>query len=358
MTRRGSIYAFRPYSALLLAFLFSLNAALAGPLPTTTPKEAGLSEEALSELKALLEETNTRAALILHKGKIVSEWYWKGEGPGSTFEVWSTSKSYASTVVGMLIDEGKIESVDDHVSKYIPSWDEDKKAKVTIRHLLEQTSGLSERGVLGAEDQLAASLEAEIETEPGEVSKYNNAACNVISAIVSAAAGVDPEQYMREKMWKRIGMDNTSWRRDRAGNVITYAGIQSTARDLTRFGLLHLNNGKWDGEQIVSKKWIDAATTEQTRLGIGRVANSTSAYGFLWWLDYGSERVPHNYSSLGLYGNNMTVIPELDLVGVRLVGNDRDGGALMMRTPEWVEKLAAVVLGPASKPDASQAGSQ
>ena len=148
---------------------------------------------------------------------------------------------------------------------------------------------------------------------------------------------------MRERVWKRIGMDQTWWRRDAAGNVITYAGIQTTARELARFGLLHLNQGTWKGERILSEEWIEAATNERTRLEIQGFGQG-APYGLLWWIDFGAdEGVPHNFSSLGLFGNNMTVIPELDLVGVRLVGNDRAGMPLMMRTPEWVAALAGVV---------------
>ena len=345
MNHRLSHLNKRSSSLLALLLIVALPVWAAERLPSVSPGEAGVSQEGLDALKALLDETNSRAALVLHKGRIVAEWYWQGEDENSVFEVWSTSKSYASTVIGFLIDEGKIAGVEEPVHKFIPSWNEGQKADVTIRHILEQTSGLNERGVIRSDDQLQAALESEIVTTPGEVSRYNNAACNVLSAIISSAAGMDPEQYMREKMWKPIGMDHTSWRRDNAGNVITYAGIQSTGRDLARFGLFFLNNGTWDGNQLLSEEWIQTATTEQTRLVIGRAGGSGSAYGFLWWLDYKPETVPHNFSSLGLNGNNMTVIPDLELVGVRLVGNNRDGGALMRRTPDWVEALAGVVLG-------------
>lgn len=336
----------------------SLNISDAEELRYASAETAGLNKEALSSLKALLEETNTRAAVVLHKGRVVAEWYWKGEGPFSVFECWSTSKSVASTCIGLLVDEGKIASIDDPVSKYIPSWSEGDKAKVTIAYLLDQTSGLEEqRGFVAAENQLQMALDAKILTPPGETGRYNNAACNVLSAVISAAAGKDPEAYMREKIWRQIGMDLTWWRRDRAGNVITYAGLQTTARELALFGQLLLNGGQWDGKQLISKEWIDMATTERTKLAIQGMSSMGGApYGLLWWLDFGAaEGVPHSYSSLGLFGNNMTVIPELELVGVRLVGNDREGGALMARTADWVKALAAVAQPAGKAPEAVSA---
>lgn len=301
-----------------------------------------VSQEGLDGLRELLEETKTRAALVMHDGEIVAEWYWLEGAADKPCEVWSVSKSFASTCIGLLIDEGKIDSLDDPVGKYVPSWNEGDKAKVTLAHLLDQTSGLQEAGnFIFSSDQLKAALDAPLITPPGEVGRYNNAGCNVLSAVISAAAGEDPESYMRRKVWEPIGMNHTSWRRDRAGNVITYAGIQTTARDLARFGQLFLQNGSWEGNTIVSSGWIELATRERTRLSTAGV--EAIPYGLLWWVDFSAETVPHNYSALGLFGNNLTVIPDKRLIGVRLVGSRADGGGLMLRTPEWVERLSRVV---------------
>ncbi len=347
MLMDGWVSRLRVLAVVFCALVVAFGSAAAEPLPYAGEESEGLSKDGLATLKALLEETNTHAAVVLHEGKIVAEWYWKGDGPHSSYEVWSTSKSFASTCIGCLIDDGKIGSIEDKVGKYVSSWNEGQKAKITIAHLLDQTSGLEEeRGFPMSQDQLKMALSADILTEPGEVGRYNNAACNVLSAIISSASGKDPEAYMRDRVWKRIGMDQTWWRRDSAGNVITYAGIQTTARELARFGLLHLEKGDWNGERILSEKWVEGATNERTRLKIQGFGDG-APYGLLWWLDFGvDDGVPHNYSSLGLFGNNMTVIPELDLVGVRLVGNDRDGMPLMMRTPEWVAALAGVLKSP------------
>src|SRR5262245_51123978 len=100
---------------------------------TMSPKDAGLNPDALKALQGLLEETNTRSALILYKGKLVVDWNWKAEGAHSVYEAWSTSKSIASTCIGLLVDEGKIGNIDEPVSKYVPSWGEGQKAKITIR---------------------------------------------------------------------------------------------------------------------------------------------------------------------------------------------------------------------------------
>lgn len=307
------------------------------------PADSAISQQGLDELKSLLEETNTLAALILHKGEVVAEWYWNDADAETTFEVWSVSKSYASTCIGLLIDQGRIDSLDDKVGKYVPSWNEGEKADVTLRHLLEQTSGLEESSkFFFAKDQLGTALEAKLISKPGEKCRYNNAGCNVLSAVITAAAGKEPEEFMREYLWEPLGMKDTSWRRDKAGNVITYAGIQSTTADLARLGQLFLQGGEWNGKQLLSEAWIEQATGERVKMVA--VEGLEQPYGLLWWVDFGKdEDVPHNYNALGLFGNNLTVIPKLDLIGVRLVGSYSKGGELMRRTPEWVSKLAGVV---------------
>jgi len=323
-----------------------LQSARAVDFETISIKDAGLNVEAIKALQGLLEETNTRSALVLYKGKLVIDWNWKAEGAHSVYEAWSTSKSIASTCIGMLVDEGKIASIDDPVSKYVPSWGEGQKAKVTLRHLLQQTSGLEEKTTFPiAQDQLKICLEAPILTEPGSVGKYNNAGCNVLSAIISATAGCDPEAYIKKKLWEPMGITHSWWRRDAAGHVVTYAGVQTTSIELAAIGQLFLNGGTWNGKQLISKNWIDQATTKRAEL-MPMPGIPPMDYGLLWWVDISSKKgVPHNYNALGLFGNNLTVIPDLQLVGVRLVGSNKDGASLMMRTPEWVEKLAAIAQG-------------
>ncbi len=327
--------------ALFLTLLLSLSRF--APAQSLPVNDSEISPEGLAKFEKLMVETKSRQALIIHKGKVVAEWYWLGSNADAKLECWSLSKSVASTAIGFLVDEGKIASIDDPVAKYIPSWKGTPKEKITIANLLDQTSGLKEAaGANTPANLLQQCLDTPVLHPPGEEHRYNNGACNILSAVISSAAGKDPEEYMREKMWKPLGMSHTSWRRDDGGHVLTYAGVQSTARDIAKFGELFLHDGKWDGQQILSKSWVEKATTKRSHLVIPTVGPDGD-YGLLWWLDFKRPPVPHNYSALGLWGNHLTVIPDLDLIGVRLVGNNMDGSALMRMVPEWVETLAGVV---------------
>lgn len=306
-------------------------------------EETALSDSGLAALEALLEETHTKAAVVLHRGEVVAEWYWDDATPETAFRVWSVSKSFASTCGGLLIDAGKIEGVDDPVYRYVPGWSEGKKRVVTIRHILEQESGLRERFRLHLSgDKLKHALNAPLKEEPGEAPRYNNAACMVLSAVIEAAAGEDAETYLRRKLLDPLGMDDTTWARDEKGHVLTYAGIHTTAQDLARFGQFLLEGGAANGEQLLSAEWIAQATEERTKLTLPFILEEPQPYGWLWWLDFGSDEV-HDFSALGLYGNHLTVIPELELVGVRLVGRSWRGRKLMYRPDDWVDALAGVV---------------
>ena len=322
------------YNTILLSAVLALSGAA---------EEQAVSESGLAGLKALLEETHTKAAIVLHRGEVVAEWYWGDTTANTDFHVWSVSKSFASTCIGLLIDDGKIESVDDPVYRYVPAWSAGKKRAVTIRHLLEQESGLRERWRLHMSgDKLKHALDARLKHEPGEESRYNNAGSMVLSAVIEAAAGEDAGTYLRRKLLDPLGMENTSWDADDEGNVLTYAGIHTTARDLARFGQFLLDGGVADGEQLLSGDWIEQATTEKTELTLPFILEDPQPYGWMWWLGFGIE-TRNNFSALGLYGNHLTVIPELELVGVRLVGSSWRGRKLMYRPDDWVDALAGVI---------------
>lgn len=317
----------------------------AAPLPSgivgALPPE--IDPAAIEAFERLMVDTNSRMALLQYKGSTIYENYWKEGRPDAPVEVWSLSKSVASTAIGFLVDEGKIKGIDESMAEYIPSWKGTPKEAIKISDVLDQVTGLKDPVSMGTPaDLLQKCIDAEQVHPPGEEHRYNNAACNLLSAVISAAAGEDPESYMKRKMFEPIGMTNTSWRRDDGGFVITYAGVQSTARDIASFGRLFLQKGVWDGERVLSEEWIAGATRPRTTLeiqGIGPV----SEYGLLWWVNFGKDRLPSNYSALGLWGNHLTVIPELEIVGVRLVGNRPDGGKLMTMVPQWIESVAAVV---------------
>ncbi len=280
------------------------------------PDGAGLSASGREALRSYLESIGTRAAVVIRGGRVAAEWYWDETDAATQLACYSTTKSIASTAVGLLVDDGVVD-LEESASKYIPEWREDARQGITIRHLLCMTSGIrneSER-LSGAEDRIAFGISQPLVAEPGTVFDYNNCACAAISLIIRGASGQEMADFLQERLYGPLGM--TGLRHEMsAGRTIPYSGLRITARDAARFGYLFLRRGRWADRQIVSPTWIDQAC----RSGAG----VNPDYGLLWWVNARGtwKDLPRDaYSAQGMYGNNMTVIPSHDLVIVRLVGD-------------------------------------
>lgn len=244
---------------------------------------AGFDPAALSSLIAEAEATGSDALLILRDGKtIVERTFGHSRGP---IETMSVTKSIVGLAVGMLIEEGKIRDIDAPVSTWFPAWKEGNKSKVTVRHLLTQTSGLAHRkgaGVLFQQsDMLAFALSSQVIEEPGIRFSYNNEATMILSGVIREAAGQPVDAYLKSRLFEPLGIEEWSWTRDSAGNVHTLSGLSLTARDLAKIGVMMLEGGRWGGKQIVPAGWVEASTRETV---------PDSGYGLLWWLRYGPAK--------------------------------------------------------------------
>lgn len=266
--------------------------------PTGDAATLGFDEDALSDLVAEAARTKSDALLIIKDGKRVVERYF-GK-PARPIATMSVTKSIVSLAVGLLIDEGKIRSVDAPLSTWFPSWTQGRKAKVTLRHVLTQTSGLKhEQGtrVLNQhDDRLKFVIDSPVVEEPGARFSYNNEATLLLSGIIRAAAGKDVDAYLKDKLFEPLGITAWSWRRDPAGNALTHAGLSLSARDLAKIGQLMLDGGRWQGKQVVSEPWITAATSPSPR---------ADHYGYLWWIRYDDVKLvltQERYAALGRAG--------------------------------------------------------
>jgi CubicO group peptidase (beta-lactamase class C family) len=278
--------------------------------------DAGVSAAGREAHRAYLQEKGTRAAVVVRGGRIAAEWYWDGADAATQLPCYSTTKSIASTAIGLLVDEGTL-GLDESAAKYVPEWREDARRDVTIRHLLTMTSGIrNESGKLGeAADKIALGISQPLVKPPGTVFDYNNCACAALSVIIRSASGREMADFLRGRLYEPLGM--TGLRHEMsAGKTVPYSGLRITARDAARFGYLFLRRGRWEERQIISAAWIDRACHS------GSEANPD--YGFLWWVNARGawKDLPRDaYSAQGMYGNNVTVLPSHDMVIVRLIGD-------------------------------------
>ncbi|MBW2528916.1 MAG: serine hydrolase [Deltaproteobacteria bacterium] len=247
------------------------------PWPRGDAAGLGFDPSALSAIVAEAERTGSDSLLIVRDGTaVVDRTFGKPRGPIDTMSV---TKSIVSIALGLLIDEGKISSVDAPLSTWFPAWSSGPKAEVTLRHVLTQSSGLKhEKGtrVLNQhDDRLAFVEQSPVVDEPGKVFSYNNEATLLLSGVIRAAAGQDVEAYLASKLFGPLGITEWSWRTDPSGTVLAHAGLALSARDLAKIGQLMLQGGVWKGERLLSAEWVEASTASST---------VSPHYGYLWWI--------------------------------------------------------------------------
>ena len=245
------------------------------PFERFDPASAGLELEALDRLVRRAGETNTDALVILADGRLVGDW--RFDKPARPIEAMSATKSVANLAIGRLVATDKVR-IDDPVAKFYPEWRGTPKEAITIRHLLDHTSGLkAEAGtdeVYLSRDIVRLALDAPLVSDPGTVFFYNNKAVNLLAGIVEKADGRKLDEYLRDEVLAPIGVGRISWMRDAAGNPHVMAGLQIDAADLARVGQLMLQEGNDAGKRIVSAEWVRESV---------RRSGSVSACGLSWW---------------------------------------------------------------------------
>lgn len=250
-------------------------------LPRSTPEAEGLSPEALATLLKAAEETGTSGLVLLRHGRLVGEWYFGGDT--RRIETMSATKGIVSLAIGLLIDDGKIASADVPVSTFFPEWAQGLKARVTLRHLLNHTSGLAANrtamDIYQSPDYVRYALEAEVVDPPGSRFFYNNKAVNLLAGVVERASGEKLDVYLRRRLFAPLGIRDVEWQKDPAGNPLGMSGLRIHPLDFAKLGQLLLQRGEWQGQRILSEAWIRECTTPST-------PSLSPTSGLLWWALY------------------------------------------------------------------------
>ena len=275
-------------------------------------------------------EQVTLSLLVLHRGNIIHERYAPGFDMATRTRTWSTAKSIASTLIGMLVDQNKL-SLDDPLGfPFLPeSADgDDPRSEITLRHVLNMSSGLESvdnRGLeyaigsglsywAGASSSAGARSRALIR-EPGTNWDYENYdTLLAIYAMKQVLSGDEYREFPRTALLDKIGMQNTLVSTDRFGDFVLSSQVYTNARDLGRFGLLYLQNGVWNDERLVSREWIDFVRTPAPA-----TAERGKFYGGQFWLvpDDRNDVPEDAYSTSGNRGQYTIIVPSHDLVIVR-----------------------------------------
>jgi CubicO group peptidase (beta-lactamase class C family) len=280
------------------------------------PASLGMDTAALAAHRRLCEESGADACVVVHRGKLVQEWY--GPRYAEPIGAMSSTKSVTGLLAGMLVADGKL-SPEHPVSRYIPEWKAGAEAGVTVRQLLTMTSGLPDfpadaREVGSVTDKEAFAFGLPLATRPGEAWAYSNDGAFLLSPLLDRAAGEPIEEYARRRLFAPLGMRSTRLHVYPAGQAWTHADMQTTARDLARVGQLMLNGGRWGGARVVPEAWVRESVRPSQQLN--------PSYGLLWWLD-----VPGGYAARGYLDTDVYVLPGRELVVVRMQRRPVEGAA-------------------------------
>ena len=247
------------------------------------PASVGLSATALDSIAETARTGKSNCLVVVRHGKIAGEWYFNGTNQNSTQDVFSVTKSIASTLVGIAQDDGDLR-IRDSASRWISEWRGTPAQAVTVRDLLSNDSGrewspaIDYQQLLRARDRTAFAIGLGQPQPPHQVWAYNNSAVQTLQRVLQRATGQEVTAYATQRLFAPLGMTHTRMTRDLAGNAQTFEGVQSTCRDLARFGLLMLRNGRWGDRRVVSAGWVARATGAPSTV-------MNAGYGYLWWLN-------------------------------------------------------------------------
>lgn len=301
------------------------------------------------------QDQSTQGAALFVKGKLVYEQYADGFNKDSVATSWSMAKSFYAALVGISIDRGEINSLDDKVSQYLDYFQDDRR-EMTIRQLLNMSSGLEmpddeHEKMFFTKNHLAYAKKVELETEPGERFEYNNVNSMLLADILFRATGVRADKLLEDRILKRIGMDNVTLWKDPANNPLSYCCIDTTVRQYARFGLLFARGGKWQDQQIVPRTFIDQ-TFQLRRSDLADNIQIQRGYSLHWWISR-YQQDAKIFSAKGKFGQRIFVDPENDMVFVRVTKYHPTGGDVIDWGPlrlfnqlgsvEFRRKLASIL---------------
>lgn len=286
-------------------------------LSRSYPEEKGISSKAIIDFVASAERQiqSLHSFMLLRHGAVVAEGWWHPYRPDVQHMMFSLSKSFTSTAVGLAVAEGLL-SVNDPVLSFFPQ-DAPKKisknlAAMKVYHLLTMTTGheqdTTER-VMRARNPYKAFLAFPVKHTPGSYFVYNSGASFMLSAIVQKLTGQTLIEYLTPRLFKPLGINGATWESHPNGVNFGGWGLNLKTEDIARFGQLYLQKGRWNGQQIIPKTWVEEATSQQVPNGDDPQSDWNQGYGYQFW------RCRHNsYRGDGAFGQFCIVMPEQDAV--------------------------------------------
>lgn len=342
---------------------------------TTTPESQGLDSEELVKAFDFIRENkiNIHSMLIIRNGYVVLDAIFYPYTRGTVHDLASVTKSVTSALIGIAIDKGVIQSVHHPILDFFPEYEvenlDENKRKITIEDLLTMTSGFNcgfQHGeqelfqMFESDDWIDFVLDMPMTAEPGSRWAYCSPNVHLLSAIISKTTGMSALEFARKYLFDPLGIKEIIWPSDPNGFCFGWGDLHLLPEDMAKIGTLYLNEGLWDGKQVISSEWIAQSKPHHVTLSGGR------GYGYLWW-DTG--HTPGFYEAVGRGGQRICIWPEKRFVIVftgggfepgdvgRFIGSAYKSDTPLPENPEGIrllrEKVKVTAKAPNPKPISS-----
>ena len=304
------------FSPLFAVLVFAAVPAFAAqPLPRSTPESQGVSSVALETLIETLDRRveGMHSVMIVRHGKVILEAWWKPYGPEHNHVLYSLSKSFASTAVGLAVSEGRL-SVDDEVLKFFPKEAPKQPTgnlkAMRVRDILTMATGHQDEPPVAPDRISAESFFAQLVPHlPGTHFKYNTPATFMQSAVVQKVTGENLVGYLTPRLFEPLGIEKPVWDSNFQGIALGGYGLRVRTEDIAKFGQLYLQRGVWNGKQLLPSSWVEAATARQVSNGSNPKSDWNQGYGYQFWRSRFNA-----YRGDGAFGQFCIVMPDQDAV--------------------------------------------
>lgn len=300
----------------------------------STPEEQGIdSKGILAMLEKITGSTPyVHSFLLIRNGNLVTEAYFAPRNGDLGHILFSATKSFTSALVGIAIKEGYIKGVDQKILEFFPEMRKKNPSpnleKLTIEHLLTMSTGHAfqvtpspyKTEPVDWVDKFLGNVNNPMLYDPGSVFMYTSGAPHTLSAILQKTTGKSLSAYAVEKLFKPLGIHDSDWAADQNGITFGNSWLRITPLEMAKFGYLYLNNGNWNGNQVVPQEWVEKSTRKyiETR-GVQINEAEQDGYGYLFWMNGFGGYAAHGYG-----GQYIFVVPQMDLVAVFTGGYDDD----------------------------------
>ena len=301
---------------LAISFFATVSSlSLGAGLPRSRPEAQGVSAPAVQAFveAADKELDSLHSFMLVRHGQVVAEGWWAPYAPESPHMLFSLSKSFTSTAVGLAIAEGKL-SLDDEVLKFFPEDAPPSPSanlkSMRVRDLLRMSTGQQAEPARTPDEPWTRTFLAQpVPFKPGTHFLYNTSGTYMLSAIVQKATGMTVLDYLKPRLFGPLGIEHPTWETSPQGISTGGFGLSIRTEDIARFGQLYLQKGRWEGQQLVPEPWVAAATALQTSNGSSPKSDWDQGYGYQFW------RCRHGaYRGDGAFGQYCIVLPEQDAV--------------------------------------------